>query len=118
MLMLNHTESSGGQDTSARSRSQSTVERSPPRMVEISSNPGSPLKVTEIKTSGNYIQLSLLSTLAILFQCIQLQITSLVLDLVTWSVRMIVIGYCQWKTFDGVCLRLVLAELARCLTRW
>ncbi|XP_046374127.1 potassium voltage-gated channel protein Shaw-like isoform X5 [Haliotis rubra] len=51
MLMLNHTESSGGQDTSARSRSQSTVERSPPRMVEISSNPGSPLKVTEIKTS-------------------------------------------------------------------
>jgi len=50
MLMLNHAD----KDDSPRSRPHSNVEKSPPRLVEISSNPGTPLKVTEIKVSGQY----------------------------------------------------------------
>ncbi|XP_071141621.1 potassium voltage-gated channel protein Shaw-like isoform X2 [Mytilus edulis] len=48
MLMLNHTDK---EDSLPRSRPQSNLEKSPPRLVEISSNPGTPLKVTEIKAS-------------------------------------------------------------------
>ncbi|XP_048727412.1 potassium voltage-gated channel protein Shaw-like isoform X4 [Ostrea edulis] len=50
MLMINHTDK---EDTTVpRSRPQSNVvDKSPPRLVEISSNPGTPLKVTEIKTT-------------------------------------------------------------------
>ncbi|KAL5015444.1 hypothetical protein ScPMuIL_009714 [Solemya velum] len=48
MLMINHSEK---EDSLTRSRPQSNVEKSPPRLVEISSNPGTPLKVTEIKTA-------------------------------------------------------------------
>ncbi|XP_061178135.1 potassium voltage-gated channel protein Shaw-like isoform X1 [Saccostrea echinata] len=48
MLMINHTDKED--NTVPRSRPQSNVvDKSPPRLVEISSNPGTPLKVTEIK---------------------------------------------------------------------
>ncbi|XP_021365226.1 potassium voltage-gated channel protein Shaw-like isoform X1 [Mizuhopecten yessoensis] len=50
MLMLNHT-SDREMDSMPRTRPLNTVEKSPPRLVEISSNPGTPLKVTEIKVS-------------------------------------------------------------------
>ncbi|XP_011441735.1 potassium voltage-gated channel protein Shaw-like isoform X4 [Crassostrea angulata] len=50
MLMINHTDKEDS--TVPRSRPQSNVvDKSPPRLVEISSNPGTPLKVTEIKPS-------------------------------------------------------------------
>lgn len=53
MLMINHTDKEDS--TVPRSRPQSNmVDKSPPRLVEISSNPGTPLKVTEIKPSGLY----------------------------------------------------------------
>lgn len=48
--MINHTDKEDS--TVPRSRPQSNVvDKSPPRLVEISSNPGTPLKVTEIKPS-------------------------------------------------------------------
>lgn len=55
MLMINHTDKEDS--TVPRSRPQSNVvDKSPPRLVEISSNPGTPLKVTEIKPSGLYLE--------------------------------------------------------------
>lgn len=55
MLMINHTSDKDPESISRAPRhSLNTVEKSPPRLVEISSNPGTPLKVTEIKVSGQY----------------------------------------------------------------
>lgn len=49
MLMFNHSEK---EDSLPRTRPQSNVENSQPRFVEISSsNPGTPIKVVEIKSS-------------------------------------------------------------------
>ena len=59
MLMINHTDKD---DNVSRSRPQSNVEKSPPRLVEISSNPGTPLKVTELKPAGLYITTSYVFT--------------------------------------------------------
>ncbi|CAH1775618.1 unnamed protein product [Owenia fusiformis] len=50
MLMFNHSEKD---DSSiARSRPQSKSEKSPPRLVEISSNPGTPIRITDIQSSA------------------------------------------------------------------
>ena len=49
MLMFNHSEK---EDSITRNRPQSNVDKSPPRLVEIAvSNPGTPIKVVEIKSS-------------------------------------------------------------------
>lgn len=51
MLMFNHSDTK--EDSLSHTRPQSNVEKSPPRLVEISSNPGSPIKVVEIKSSND-----------------------------------------------------------------
>lgn len=49
MLMFNHSEK---EDSISRNRPQSNVDKSPPRLVEIAvSNPGTPIKVVEIKST-------------------------------------------------------------------
>ena len=52
MLMLNHSDKPDGARP-PRPQPQSSLDRSPPRLVEISSNPGSP-KLTELKAAGKY----------------------------------------------------------------
>ncbi|XP_041360650.1 potassium voltage-gated channel protein Shaw-like isoform X2 [Gigantopelta aegis] len=50
MLMLNHNDKDIDQDRPLRNRSHtSSIDKSPPRLMEINSNPGTPSKVTEIK---------------------------------------------------------------------
>ena len=52
MLMLNHSDKPDGARP-PRPQPQSSLDRSPPRLVEISSHPGSP-KLTELKAAGKY----------------------------------------------------------------
>ncbi|KAK7458651.1 hypothetical protein BaRGS_00039103, partial [Batillaria attramentaria] len=64
MLMLNHSEKPDGART-PRPQPQASLDRSPPRLVEISSNPGTPLKVTDIKAADSQAPTTALSGLLV-----------------------------------------------------
>ena len=54
MLMMNHTDDKDNPGMPPRNRPlpSSDIAKSAPRLVEITSNPGTPLRVTEIKPDG------------------------------------------------------------------
>ena len=57
MLMMNHTDKEEKDNPGLPPRTRppaSDIAKSAPRLVEITSNPGTPLRVTEIKPDGWY----------------------------------------------------------------
>lgn len=120
MLMINHTDKEDS--TVPRSRPQSNVvDKSPPRLVEISSNPGTPLKVTEIKPSGLYLEefCGLMSSLFYFkFSPFCFQEPQQNCDIFTSTPDVTTVGFKKWTNFDIIftfyCVCQCFAEPTKC----